>query len=97
MNSYWVKNENIYGLLLTPVKKLYHFHKTIWNSKENCSYCGTCKIERSIELIVKLEKDFVVVILSFISFGVLSEIDMPFTYTLNAWHELIKVDIRGLI
>ena len=79
------------------MKKLYHFHKTIWNSKENCSYCDTCKIERFIEFIVKLEKDFVVVILSFISFGVLSEIDMPFAYTLNAWHELIKVDVRGLI
>ena len=41
------KNENIYSLLLTPVKKLHYFNKTNWNSKENCTYCDTCKTERS--------------------------------------------------
>ena len=42
------KNENIYGLLLTPVEKPYHFHKTNWNFKENCTYCDTCKTEHSM-------------------------------------------------
>ena len=42
-----------------------------------------------------LSKVFVVVILSFISFEVLSEANMPSKYTLNAWHAL-KIDRKGL-
>ena len=43
-----------------------------------------------------LSKVFVVVILSFISFEVLSETNIPSKYTLNAWHALLKIDRKGL-
>ena len=43
-----------------------------------------------------LSKVFVVVILSYISFEVLSETNMPSKYTLNAWHALLKIDRKGL-
>ena len=46
------KNENIYGLLLTPVKKLYSFAQdNIEIIVKICNYCVTCKL---IELIAKL-------------------------------------------
>ena len=42
-----------------------------------------------------LSRVFAVVMLSFISFGVLSEIDTPSTYTLNAWNApLLKIGRR---
>ena len=43
-----------------------------------------------------LSKVFVVVILSFISFEVLSETNMPSKYTLNASHAFLKIDRKGL-